>query len=107
MASYSLFMNGVYREVLDDTCSIHRHLPEQILYLQAYASQLIVRLADDEPSVESPVRMFISTTKELAKVRYACEIVGDVKATIDSEKRSITDNIIRAFLPTETVAINS
>ncbi len=60
MADYSLFLNGVFEEVLDDIYKVHQFLPEQVLYLQPYAGQPIKNLADEPPSVDDPLQLFLS-----------------------------------------------
>lgn len=95
-------MNGVYRGVLDDILKVQQHLPDQVLYLQPYAGERIVKLADCPPSSDSPVRMFISLTDDLPRVRYLCEIVGwDDKTALTGPKHDIIETLIRQFQPTE------
>src|SRR6185503_10836174 len=96
------FMNGVYREVLDDIRRVQEYLPDQILYLQPYAGELIAQLAKHPPSTEEPVRMFISLTTELNKIHYTCEIVGwDDKTVLTGRKRELISDIIAKYEPTE------
>jgi hypothetical protein len=61
-----------------------------------------VKLADDPPSTDSPVRLFLSLTDDLPTVRYTCEIVGwHDKRELTGRKRDIIETIIRSFEPTE------
>jgi hypothetical protein len=102
MPEYALFMNGVFREVLDDIRSVQEHLPDQVLFLQPYTGERIVKFAENPPSSDDPVRMFISITTDLSKVRYTCEIVGwDDKTLLTGRKRELISEIIAKYEPTE------
>lgn len=102
MGSEGLFLNGVYQDVLRDILKIQSVLPEQILFLQPYSSRAMLKLRDDPPTIESPMRLFLSTTTDLATVRYAAEIVGwDDKRTLSDSKRHVLNRIIYCLQPTE------
>ena len=47
---WDLYMNGVFRSVLEEIRGVHRHLPDQILYMQPHGSGQITRLRDDRPT---------------------------------------------------------
>jgi hypothetical protein len=76
MRDYALFLNGVFETVMQEILRIQEPLPDCVLYLQPYARDRIVRLAEEPPSLVDPVQLFISTTDHLAQVQYVCEIVG-------------------------------
>lgn len=102
MANYSLFINGVFREVLDDIRDAQNQQPDLVLFLQPYAGQLIVRLAKDPPGIDTPVVLFLSTTTELAKVSYTCEIVGwNDKTMLSEEEKNTISEVIEKYQPTE------
>jgi len=102
MRSEALFINGVYEDVLQDILEIQSVLPEQILFLQPYSGRAMVRLRDDPPTIESPMRLFLSTTADLATVSYRAEIVGwDDKRKLLDRKRHILNGIIRCLQPNE------
>ena len=102
MRSEALFLNGVYEEVLRDILRIQSVLPEQILFLQPYSGRPMVRLRDNPPTVESPMRLFLSTTTDLATVSYMAEIVGwDDKRMLSDKKRRVLNRIIYCLQPTE------
>jgi hypothetical protein len=72
----ALFINGVFESVLEDILQVQDVLPEQIMFLQPYSGKTIQKLRQDRPSVESPMRLFVSTTVDLVNVSYQAEIVG-------------------------------
>jgi len=102
MRDEALFLNGVYEDVLQDILTIQTHLPEQILYLQPYSGERIVHLAENPPSADDSVRLLMSVTDDLAKVRYIGEIVGwDDKRKLGGPKLMWLNRIIYAFQWTE------
>ncbi len=102
MALEALFINGVYESVLEEICRTQSVLPDQILFLQPYSSRPIVDLQIFPPTVNDPMRLFLSTTTDLPTVRYVAEIVGwDDKRTLTPEKRALIEQIIRLLQPGE------
>ena len=58
---------------------------------------------DDPPSADDPVRLFLSTTDDLAHVSYVAEIVDwHDKNGLPTLARHVFDTIIAAFQPGET-----
>jgi hypothetical protein len=102
MRDFAIFLNGVFEVVLKELLEIQAYLPEQILYLQPFSSRRIVRLAEDTPSTEDPVRLFISVTDDLPTVRYTCEVVGwDDKRQLEGWKLNALNRVIFALQPSE------
>jgi 5-methylcytosine-specific restriction protein A len=102
MRKEALFINGVYDSVLQEILDVQAFLPEQILYLQPYSSQRIVRLAENPPTVEDPVRLFASVTDDLATVHYTGEIAGwDDKRTLGDAKLEVLNRVISHLQPGE------
>jgi hypothetical protein len=102
MRDEALFINGMFEDVLEDILTIQAHLPEQILYLQPYSGSRIVHLAENPPSVDDPVRLLLSLTRDLPRVHYVCEIVGwDDKRKLKGRKLTLLNRIIYAFQWTE------
>jgi len=96
MRDEALFLNGVYDSVLQEILEIQRYLPEQILYLQPYRDERIVHLAENPPSVDSPVRLFVSITDDLPMVHYVGEIVGwDDKRKLSEPKLKALNRVIK------------
>ena len=93
---WDLYMNGVYRWVLEEILTVHRHLPDQILYMQPHGSGQITKLRDDPPTIDKPTKMWISTGDDLhtsvmlqrlwvGKTRQRCQMRG-----MNSSSRSST-----------------
>ncbi|HEY9627436.1 MAG TPA: hypothetical protein V6C84_09055 [Coleofasciculaceae cyanobacterium] len=73
---FALFINGVFKSVLDEILQVQSVLPEQIMFLQPYSSSAIRALRENPPSVDAPVRLYLSVTDDLATIHYQAEIVG-------------------------------
>ena len=98
----ALFLNGVYESVLVEILRIQELLPEQILYIQPYSRSRIAGLRTEPPSVEDPVQLLISTTKDLGWVTYTTEIVGwRNKRNIPIRTKRMIDCIIKTLQPRE------
>ena len=103
MSDYSLFMNGVYEDVLQDILAVQSVLPEQILFLQPYAQGQIVKLAENIPTVEKPVQVFFSLTDDLNKVHYTGELVGwHDKQALSEKELMVMNRLIYMFQRTES-----
>jgi hypothetical protein len=104
----AIFLNGVYRAVLEDILKVQEHLPEHIMFLQPYAKAAITKLRDNPPSVDDPVRLYLSTTDDLPTVSYEAEIVGwENKSTIAEARRRAITRLIWMLQPTEDGLYNS
>lgn len=102
MRNEGLFINGVFDSVIREILAVQEHVPEQVLYLQPHSGQRIVKLAENPPSADDPMRLFLSTSDDLPTVRYTCEIVGwDDKRSLAGEKRRIVETVVNLFQPGE------
>jgi hypothetical protein len=102
MRDEAIFLNGVYRLVLEEILLTQQELPEQILFLQPYAAQPIRHLQDNPPSIDDPVRLYISTTDPLGEVEFQAEVVGiDDKRQLSRSRRKAISRIIWALQPNE------
>lgn len=102
MKSEALFINGVYESVLKEILWVQAELPEQILFLQPFASTAISRLRDDTPTVDDPMWLYLSTTTDLPTVRYAAEVVGwDDKRALSDAKRRVLSRLLWTLQPNE------
>jgi hypothetical protein len=108
MKSETLLINGVYESVLEEILRIQRILPDQIMFLQPYSSEAIIHLRDDRPTVDDPMRLFLSITTDLPTVHYAAEIVGwDDKRTLSEDKRNVLNRLIWTLQPDEEGLYNA
>ena len=98
MREQTLFINGIFRTVLDEILEIQSGTPEKILFLQPYSGLPIVMLRDNPPTIEDPVRLYASTTDDLATVSYTADIVcWEDKTLLDSSRRDAVDRTIKCF----------
>lgn len=102
MRAEALFINGVYRTVLEEILQIQTELPEHIMYLQPYSGGAIAHLRDDPPSIDEPMLLVLSVTDDLATIHYAADIVGwDDKTRLSAAKRRVLNRVIGALQPGE------
>jgi hypothetical protein len=103
MKTDALFLNGVYEAVLEEILAVQSVLPDQIMFLQPYKSHAIVRLRDDPPSVDDPMRLLISLTTDLPTVRYTAEIVGwdDKRRLPGTPRHRVLNRLICTLQPNE------
>ena len=102
MREVALFINGVYESALREVVAIQQVLPEQIMFLQPHGSRYMKELRADPPSVDDPMRLFISPTVDLSRVHYEAEIVGwDDKAHLSAERRGVLERVVNALQPGE------
>lgn len=102
MKDVALLLRGVYKVVLEEIVSVQEHLPEQVLYLQPYSESPIKQLADDPPTLEAPMQLYISVTNDLDTVAYRGEIVGWEDKTILSDgRRDAIERLQALFQPFE------
>jgi hypothetical protein len=101
--SDALYLNGVYRTVLEEIVRVQSAVPDQPLFLQPYSESQIKMLAEHPPTADNPVRVFVSTTDDLAHVIYAAEIIDwHDKRGMPAAVRHIFDKLIDTFQRGET-----
>jgi 5-methylcytosine-specific restriction protein A len=102
LKSEALFINGVYESVLQEILAVQGELPEHLMYLQPYSGYAITKLKAAPPTVDEPVRLYVSTTDDLAMVSYQAEIVGwEDKRKLSQTKRDVLNRVIGALQPGE------
>ncbi len=99
---WDLYMNGVYRSVLEEILAVQRHLPDQILYMQPHGSGQITKLRDNPPTIGKPTKMWVSTGDDLQHISYVTEIVGwEDKTEMSDERHELIESIINLLQPEE------
>jgi len=58
MMEFALCLNGVYEVVLEEIRKAQSSEPDLVCYLQPYASDMIVKLAESPPTPESKVTLY-------------------------------------------------
>ena len=98
----ALYLNGIFREVLDDIAKIHENRPNLQLYLQPYTETPITHLRDNPPEKLDPVRLYASTTDDLSHVGFIADIIRwEDKTTIAPERRTRIEKRLADYQPTE------
>jgi hypothetical protein len=98
----ALFLNGVYEDVLKEIEAIQAELPYFILFLQPYKAEAIKKLEQSPPTSDKPVTVYMSTTTELATVRYTAEVVGwDDKRKLSDARFNVISRIVWCLQPGE------
>lgn len=103
MSDFAVYINGIFDSVLEESLDVQRELPEEVLYLQPHKSQRMVKLAENPPSPDDPVRLLASTTDDLNTVQYAAEIIKwRNKSNLNDRQKELLDRVIKALQPNET-----
>lgn len=107
MRSEALYINGIFREVLDDIANVHATRPELQLYLQPYTEAPITHLRDNPPEKLDPVRLYASTTDDLSHVGFIADIIRwEDKTTISPDRRARIEKRLADYQPTESGLYN-
>ena len=102
MRSQALYLNGIFRKVLDDIAKHHATRPELQLYLQPYSEVAIAYLRDNPPDKSDPVRLYASTSADLERVSYVADIIRwEDKTTIPEHRRERIRKRLEDFQPNE------
>ena len=108
MRTEALFLNGVYEDVVTEILQVQAVLPDHIMYLQPYKHEAIVRLREAPPTVDDPVILLLSLSRDLAVVHYVGEVVGwDDKRKLSDEKRQVLNRLIYTLQPNENGLYNA
>ncbi len=98
----ALFLNGVYRDVLDEIFSGQKTTPAPVYYLQPYSSDKIKLLSESELSKDNPISVYISTTDSLGMISYSAEVIGwEDKRKIKSARFQVLKQHIQKWQPEE------
>ena len=87
----ALYINGVYESVLEEILTSQSGRGSRINYLQPYKGSVIKMLKENPPTPESPVDLYLSTTKNLKNICYVAEIIGwhDKRELTSNEKEQV------------------
>ena len=103
MREEALFINGVFESVLEEILEVQRELQEHVLFLQPHSSMAIQHLKEHPPTVDDPVRLFLSTTDRLSTVNHRAEIVGwEDKREMTEPRRNVISRRLWTLQPKET-----
>ena len=98
----ALFLNGVYRSVLDEILFAQKTSPASAYYLQPYSSEKIKLLSEFEVTKDNPMSLYISTTDSLGMISYSADIIGwEDKREIRSNRLQVLNKHIQKWQPGE------
>lgn len=98
----AIFLNGVYESVLEEILDAQENHQGKIFYLQPYSSRKIRKLVKNNPSLNNPTPLYISTTTDLDKICYKAEIVGwENKQKLSSERLYELNHHIEKYQPND------
>ncbi len=102
MRSEALYINGIFRSVLDEIANVHATRPGLQLYLQPYTEAPITHLRDNPPDKIDSVRLYASTTDDLSHVGFIADIVRwEDKTTIAPDRRARIEKRLEDYQPGE------
>ena len=102
MPEVALFMNGIYRSVLEEIRETQSEFPDCTLFLQPYSGYPIRLFRKDVPTPEAPVTLYASTTDDLSNISYVAEIVGwEDKTVMTPSRRQEVNDLIQRHQPGE------
>lgn len=97
--STALFINGIYDTVMTEilVAQVAQGGGESESFLQPYKGAIIRMLKKNLPSRSSPVRLYVSTTENLAKICYTAEIVKweDKREMSESRRQEVLSHLER------------
>ena len=98
----AVFVNGIFRSVLEEIAKSQQTHTGEEHYLQPYAPRVFVRLRDLSPTREQPIRLYASTSSDLHTVSFVAEVVDlKDKTAISAPERLELDRRIKARQPEE------
>ncbi|MBW2005456.1 MAG: HNH endonuclease [Deltaproteobacteria bacterium] len=98
----ALFLNGVYRSVLDEILAAQKTSPASVYYLQPYSSEKIKLLSKSELTKDNPMSLYISTTDSLGMISYSADVIGwEDKREIPSNRLQALNQHIQKWQPGE------
>ena len=75
VVNHALFINGIFRTVLDQILETQANNPNHPLFLRPSSNSPIVMLKTSPPTSDVPVILYASTTDDLNMVSYTAEVI--------------------------------
>jgi 5-methylcytosine-specific restriction protein A len=87
----ALFVNGVYPGVLEGILDAQNE-GASMSFLQPHTGKIIRLLRETKPTAQSPLNLYISTTKDLTHITYTAKIIGwEDKNMLSTSRRRQVD----------------
>ncbi len=97
-----LFINGIFKNVLEEILKAQEKQPGESFYLQPYSAQRILMLEKNNPNKESPIMLYISTTDNYNTIAYVAEIIGwENKNELSKKREGFLNKRIKQYQPGE------
>jgi len=97
-----LFINGIYKNVLEEILKAQKKEPHGSFYLQPYSAQKILMLKKNNPTSETPITLYLSTTDNYNTIAYIAEIIGwENKSELSKTRESFLNKRIKKYQPGE------
>lgn len=98
----ALYINGVFEDTLLEVLAAQKANPGLVCMLQPYSSARIKLLAEEQPSLDHPIALYLSTTTNLSHVSYRTTIVGwQDKRHLTAPDREALNQRVAAHQPSE------
>ena len=102
MMNFTLYLNGVYEQVLEEIRNAQAGNPGLVCYLQPYSTRAIAKLAESPPTPQAPLTTLISLTSSLSFISYQAKIIGwENKSEIGSARRAELNAHMQKHQPSE------
>ena len=98
----ALFINGIYKGVLEEILNSQKSRNGGVSYLQPYKGEVIKILKKQQPTILTPIRLYISTTDNLSQICYTADIIGwEDKRECSEARRNEVYRHLETFQPGE------
>lgn len=100
----ALFLNGVYKNVLEEIITAQSNKKDLVCFLQPYRGTIIKLLERNDFTKNPSIPLYLSTTTALGSVGYIAKIVGWENKTAlrsDEEKLNKINKQIKKYQPSE------
>jgi hypothetical protein len=99
MKHTALFINGMYKSVLEKILKVQTHFPEIVMFLQPYSSRTMLVPKKVKPTMDDPMQLFFSTSADRDRVTYSAELVRWIdKRLLRRVEREIINDILKSKL---------
>ena len=95
--SNALFINGIFKGVLEEIIQAQHEHQGGEFFLQPYKGEVIRFLKKYQPTVDDPIRLYISTTENLSQICYTAEIVRweDKRELLERRREEVAEILKR------------
>jgi 5-methylcytosine-specific restriction protein A len=103
----ALFINGVFESVLTGILHAQNVLHAEESFLQPHSGSVIQTLGKHLPTPSSPIRLYVSTSKNLNNICFTAEIIKwEEKSKISELRRQAVRQHLKKFQPIEEEGID-